>query len=531
MSDKSSSDTKIIQLQRKLDTAISSRALLENDLKTQSSMLIEFIGKLSQTCKGQDKTLDNKLANLRSSLKKSAALPDVEKQIETISQILRKHSTTNATNIKILHNDFLSAGQSLQKVKGLPGDLRRDLRSLLQSSEKEKDAVVQYVPILSKLIFFYTTVLANKATLESNITPPLEDSSLTDETSSNQTVSKEFIDKFSSILNELSLSDINAKQLSTVKAKIKPDMSNDNLLERFFEVFDVIVEDLKNERNTAKVFLSTLSETLSTVQSAVKTTLAASTDSGSKHEKLNNMLQKQVGEMASDISSATSLSSIKNDINEKLKRIANTLQKKSELEKEQNNLLRSQMQTMVDKVETLQDESKNFEKRIQEQQAKSMEDALTKLANRASFDDYYAKSLMKFHSDNFDLAIVVLDLDNFKRINDTYGHTAGDKTLQVIANTLKKSINKNTFVARYGGEEFVLIMSQADKKEVMQSLENIRRKIERLPFKFKNDKVSITVSVGVTHLISEDNTHTAFERADEALYRAKAEGKNQIIYA
>lgn len=529
MSDTSSSDKKIIQLQRKLDTAISSRASLENDLKTQSSMLVEFIGKLSQTCKGQDKTLDNKLANLRLLLKKSAPLPDIEKEIETISQILRKHSTTNAANIKTLHNDFLSAGQSLQKVKGLPNDLRRDLRTLLQNSEEEKDAVVQYVPILSQLIAFYTTVLASKTGLESDT--PVREDYVPDQTSAVQPVSKEFIDKFSSILNELSLSDINTKQLSTVKAKIKPDMSNDNLLDRFFEVFDVIVEDLKNERNTAKLFLSTLSDTLSTVQSAVKTTLNISTDSGSKHEKLNNMLQKQVGEMATDISNATSLSSIKNDINEKLKRIANTLQKKSEFEKEQNNLLKSQMQTMAEKVQQLQEESKTFEKRIQEQQAKSMEDALTKLANRASFDDYYAKSLMKFQSNNFDLAIVVLDLDNFKRINDTYGHTAGDKTLQVIANTLKKNVDKNTFVARYGGEEFVLIMSQANKKEVISNLENIRKKVARLPFKFKNDKVSITVSVGVTHIVSEDNTHTAFERADEALYRAKAEGKNQVIYA
>lgn len=522
MSENSSPDAQIIQLKSKLKSAISSRVSLENDLKSQSSMLIEFIGKLSQTCKGQDITLDNKLANLRSLLQKSAALPDIEKQIDVISQLLRQHSTTNASNIKTLHNDFLSAGKSLQKVNGLPGDLRRELRALLQSSEEEKDAVVQYVPILSQLISFYTLALASKSSPsgESSSQEPVI-----------QSVNKEFIDKFSEILDELSLSDINAKQLSTVKAKIKPGMSNDNLLDRFFEVFDVIVEDLKNERNTAKVFLSTLSDTLSTVQSAVKTTLATSSESGSKHEKLNNMLQKQVGEMASDINNATSLSSIKNDINDKLKQIASTLQKKSEFEKEQNKLLKSQMELMTAKVEALQEESKTFEKKIQEQQAKSMEDKLTRLANRASFDDYYAKTLLQYQSNNFDLAIVVLDLDDFKRINDTYGHTAGDKTLQVIANTLKKHIDKNTFVARYGGEEFVMILSQLDKKQVMNKLDLIRTQITRLPFKFKNDKVSITASIGATHITASDNTHIAFERADEALYRAKGKGKNQVIYA
>ncbi len=533
MSDKSTSDAQVIQLKRKLEAAISSRALLENDLKAQSSMLIEFIGKLSQTCKGQDKTLDNKLANLRSLLKKSAALADIEKEIAIVSQLLQKHSTTNAANIKTLHSDFLSAGKSLQKVNGLPADLRRDLRALLQDAEDEKDAIVQYIPILNKLISFYTTALFSKidATSQGNEAPPTQIISTDNsEELSTQTVNKQFIDKFSSILNELALSDINAKQLSTVKAKIKPDMSNDSLLDRFFEVFDVIVDDLKNERNTAKVFLSTLSDTLSTVQSAVKNTLAVSADSNSKHEKLNNILQKQVGEMATDISNATSLSSIKNDINDKLKRIASTLQKKSEFEVEQNNLLQSQMKDMAAKVEKLKAESKTFEKRIKEQQARSMQDALTKLANRACFDDYYAKSLMKYHSKNFDLVIVVLDLDDFKRINDTYGHTAGDKTLQVIANTLQKNIGEDAFIARYGGEEFVLIMSHVNEAQVKERLNTIRDHISRLPFKFKNDKVSITVSVGVTHVTPEDNTHTAFERADEALYKAKAEGKNQVIY-
>lgn len=531
MSNTSTSDAQVIQLQRKLKAAISSRASLENDLKTQSSMLVEFIGRLSQTCKGQDKTLDNKLANLRSLLKKSAPLADIEKQITIVSQLLQLHSTTNSANIKTLHTDFLSAGKSLQNVNGLPNNLRRNLRTLIQNNKDEKGAIVQYVPILSQLVSFYTDVLtAKKDTQNDNITAQNSADSI-DKTACEQPVSKEFIDKFSIILNELALSDINTKQLSTVKAKIKPEMSNNNLLDRFFEVFDVIVKDLKNERNTSKVFLSTLSETLSTVQSTVKNTLEISSESGSKHEKLNNMLQKQVGEMATDISKASSLTTIKNDINDKLKRIATTLQKKFVLEKKQNDLLQSKMQEMSSKMQTLEEKSKTFEKRIQEQQAKSMTDALTKLSNRASFDDYYAKSLMKYHSNNFDLAIIVLDLDDFKRINDTYGHTAGDKTLQVIANTLKKHIGDNAYVARYGGEEFVLIISKADKVQVLQRLDTIRKQIARLPFKFKNDKVSITVSIGVSHINKNDNTHTAFERADEALYQAKAQGKNQVVYA
>lgn len=530
MNDTSTSEKQIDQLKRKLDAAITSRASLENDLKSQATMLIEFIGKLSQTCKGQDVTLDNRLANLRSLLKKSAPLSDIEKQISTISDLLKQHSTTNEANIRTLHNDFVNAGQSLQKVNGLPSNLRRELRSMLQSSEERKDAIIQYVPLLSKLVSFYVDALASKndipkGGLLAQNTPPK-----VIETVVEQPVDKEFIEKFSTILNQLALSDINTKQISTVKAKLKPDMSNNNLLDRFFEVFDVIVEDLKNERNTAKAFLSTLSETLTTVQTAVKTTLELNIESNKKQDKLNETLQKQITDMTSDLGKATSLSNIKIDINDKLQLIASTLQKKTALELEQNNALNAQMQDMAAKVERLEQQSKTFEKRIEEQQIKSMRDALTKLANRAAFDDYYAKAMIKFHDTPYDLAIVVLDLDDFKRINDTYGHTAGDKTLQVIANTLKKHVGDAGFIARYGGEEFVLVMPNADKKKVIQTLELVRKQVARLPFKFKNDKVTITMSIGASHIKPDDNIHTAFERADEALYKAKAQGKNQVIY-
>lgn len=536
MSNTSSSELQVIELKKKLDAAISSRSSLENDLKTQSSLLIDFIARLSQTCKGQDTTLDNKLANLRHLLKKSAPIADIEKQISATSSLLQKHSSTNDANIKTLHHDFLSAGQSLQKVKGLPPELRRNLRSLIQNNQDEKDAIVNYVPILRELVSFYIAVLRTKDSsipaVEKELTQTSSSSTSTSTSNSflNEPVNTNSFNKFLSLINALSLSESNTQHLRSVKAKVSPNMQNKQLLESFFDVFDVIVNDLNNERNTAKEFLSSLSETLTTVQSSVKSTLALNSASNKKHKMLNSLLQKQVGEMSTEISKATSLSSIQQDINKKLALIASTLHKKSDVELEQSTLLETKMLEMSSKVAMLEKESKAFKKRLKEQEIKSMEDALTKLANRACFDDYYAKALMKFQHKTFELAIVVFDLDDFKRINDTYGHTAGDKTLQVIANTLKKHIDENTFIARYGGEEFVMVMSKINKTDLVTRLNAIRKEIARLPFKFKNDKVSITVSVGVSHINKKDNYHTAFERADKALYKAKAQGKNQVIY-
>ena len=269
---------------------------------------------------------------------------------------------------------------------------------------------------------------------------------------------------------------------------------------------------------------------LSTVQSAVNDTLVSNTESKAQHQKLNEQLQQHLDGMVNSLNESNSLADIKKDINDKLTVIATTITEKSQLENKQQQLLEQQLNSMSQQVESLSQQSKNFEKQLKEQQAKNMQDALTKLNNRAAFDDYFAKQMVRFHRKPFELALTVIDIDDFKRINDTFGHSAGDKTLQVIANTLKKQLGKSAFIGRYGGEEFVLIYSKQDKKTVLESLDNVRLKIAKLPFKFKNTKVSITLSMGITYIKESDNVHIAFERADTALYQAKENGKNTVVY-
>jgi diguanylate cyclase (GGDEF)-like protein len=527
MSNNSAASKEMILLKKKLELAITSRAEIETDLKSQSSLLIKFIEKLSLVCEGMDITLDNKLAKLRLLLKKSAALPEIQSHIASTSLLLQQQSQVNATNLNLLHERFHIAGLALQKINGLPADLRRKLRSLITESKDPKDAVVQYVPLLSQLLEFYDMALSakNKATVptegilnQSNST--LKTVALSD------TADLKYIERFEKIITGLAVSDNHAKDIAIIKSQLNKDISNNKLLHNLLTVFDVIIEDLNDERNTAKIFLSTLSETLTAVKTAVTSCKATQ----SQHSLLNEQLQKQIVDMANSLDKATSLADIKVDINAKLRVIAGTLEKKTTFEREQQESLYSQLSSMTEKVELLEKQSQRFEKRIQEQQARSLQDALTQLNNRAAFDEYFAKEIVRYHNKKFELAIVVMDLDNFKRINDTYGHTAGDKTLQVISSTLKKHIGNEAFIARYGGEEFVLIFSGFNQEKLIDRLNILRLQVAKLPFKFKNTKVSITMSMGASHIRQDDNVHMAFERADGALYQAKEKGKNTVVY-
>ena len=119
MSENSVAEKTISHLKSRLDTAISARSTLEQEFSAQSALLTGFIGKLSQACKGTDILLDNRLAKLRTALKKSTSFADLEKEISTISALLQKHSVQNDTNIKKIQAQLQASGTRLQKVKKL----------------------------------------------------------------------------------------------------------------------------------------------------------------------------------------------------------------------------------------------------------------------------------------------------------------------------------------------------------------------------------------------------------------------------
>ena len=543
MSENSVAEKTIKDLKSRLNSAINARSELENEFSAQSILLTGFIGKLSQACKGTDILLDNKLANLRTTLKTSTCFTDLEKDINTVSKLLRQHSLKNDKNRIQIHEQLNHSGTGLQKVKNFPMQSRRQLQALITQAEESQSSLVQYIPLMSEFIAFYESIIHEQINLPAeqsqNIKKPVavnkinnvETEEVLDKSSLiEQSTPKELLGRFSSILNTLVISKKHKADISKIKSSLHGQVTNQILMTTCLNVFDFMIEDLEQERSRAKVFLSTLSDTLTSVQVSVSATISSSSECSEQHAKINQELSDKIKEVSMGINDAGSLTEMKVDVNGKIQQIAKTLQNKAKLEDKQRSTMHDRLNSMSAQVEKLEQQSKIFEKRIQEVTAKSFQDALTKLANRASFDEYFAKELVRFHHKQFDLAISVIDLDDFKRINDTFGHTAGDKTLQVIAETLTKVMGKDVFISRYGGEEFVIIFKDNDKITVMNKLNMLRKKVASLPFTFKGTRVSITLSIGVTLIQRDDIVHSAFERADTALYRAKSEGKNKVIY-
>ncbi|PLY07377.1 MAG: diguanylate cyclase [Arcobacter sp.] len=174
----------------------------------------------------------------------------------------------------------------------------------------------------------------------------------------------------------------------------------------------------------------------------------------------------------------------------------------------------------------LKEAKKDIEEKNKELQKLSITDKLTNLYNRRKLDELLQSEIHRCERFNHTFGLAILDIDHFKKVNDTFGHQVGDKVLIEIANILKTNIRKTDFVGRFGGEEFLIICPESDKDGVYKLIENIRKDIANYDFK---DVGKISASFGIALLKEKDSIESLLKRADEALYLAKNSGRNRVV--
>jgi diguanylate cyclase (GGDEF)-like protein len=160
--------------------------------------------------------------------------------------------------------------------------------------------------------------------------------------------------------------------------------------------------------------------------------------------------------------------------------------------------------------------------------AQAHRDPLTKISNRAAFDEAIDKELSSYRRHQADFSLMIIDIDHFKVVNDTYGHIAGDMVLKSVAEVIQNTIRRSDEAFRYGGEEFVVILSNTKQGGARFIAERVRKQIEKLEVNLK-EKIKVTASIGISSSeIMKDVTET-LEFADQALYKAKDAGRNKVV--
>ena len=157
-------------------------------------------------------------------------------------------------------------------------------------------------------------------------------------------------------------------------------------------------------------------------------------------------------------------------------------------------------------------------------------DGLTNLYNHRYFQEHLTKCMKKANKDNTRFALILIDIDHFKKFNDTYGHQAGDEVLRQVGQTLRKAVKARDLVARYGGEEMVIILDNAHTEAALKAANRICQTIAEKKFELAEKlAVTVTISLGVSvYPIDGKNSTELIEFADQGLYRAKHNGRNQV---
>ena len=248
-------------------------------------------------------------------------------------------------------------------------------------------------------------------------------------------------------------------------------------------------------------------------------------------ETLNTQLVGEIQAMGETVESAKDLQQIREQVRSRLDSIDRHLQEFRKREATFAAAIRTRNEQMRSRITELETEAKRLNNQLQDEQRLSTIDSLTKIPNRLAYEKRVEEELHRWRRFNQPTCIAVWDVDHFKRINDTYGHRAGDRVLQAVAECFAGQLRSTDFVARYGGEEFVMILPGTQLTDATQFSDRLRAAIAQIGFHFRGSPVSITVSSGVTTFLPDDSTGAAFDRADKAMYRAKEAGRNRCVAA
>ncbi len=169
-----------------------------------------------------------------------------------------------------------------------------------------------------------------------------------------------------------------------------------------------------------------------------------------------------------------------------------------------------------------------LEQELERAREESKEDFLTKLYNKRALDEFANIKEGEFERYGHNFSIVFFDLDYFKSINDTYGHDAGDAVLAAFASILKHEARGVDIVGRFGGEEFVAILGETDTQGGVVFAEKLRQKVKKARFMYKDERIELTVSCGVSDRKSNASLHSLMKSADELVYKAKKNGRDRV---
>jgi len=331
------------------------------------------------------------------------------------------------------------------------------------------------------------------------------------------------------VLHSISWPDGMQAPVDDLQAQLASDKPDDAWVEVVRQISGMAASALDRAHQDAEVssiFLAELTERLEAIDNYMLSDSNRRRASRESGMRLGRAVSDEVGGLSASMQDGQELPGLHKQVLDALDQIQQHVSTHLNDEAQRSVQAEQQATLMQKQLRALEQETSNLRRQVAETREQAMQDALTGLPNRRALEMRASEELARRRRFAEPLALVVFDVDDFKQINDVFGHKAGDKALALIGRVLKESLRETDFIARYGGEELVVLLPGADRDTALKVADLMRKQVEGAGMHSHNKPVRITLSGGVAVAVDGEDFEQLFERADKAMYQAKQQGKN-----
>lgn len=494
------------------------------------SLLRKTISRLSIAGRGFDNRLDDQLKNIQnlSRAKKDKELADALEKLSRVVASLDDNpvapSTQDTPTAAIDSSALLLA---LLKELQLKDDQRTEVKAIsvdllqLLGSGKSHAAVKPQIQKLSSLIN------ANFDANKDSVTNDASDHSDREAKDAINSVLTTLLEK----LAEVQGAGESARLLQTEALDHIDDRGWPTVLDQIIKSIAESLNKLNREKLELEDFIVRVTQQLGTISEVIAADQKDHRTSHKERHSLQELMHSSIKTIEADFDNASEIGQLKNIVAKNLNQIQSGIEdyvtranERQEAIDERNSHLVAQIADMDRKTQTLK-------KRLDENREKLLFDTLTGAGSRLSYDEKLEREMDRWKRYGDSFCYVILDIDHFKKINDKYGHSAGDKALKIVSKMMLDKTRKSDSIYRIGGEEFVLLLPNTKIDNAEALVTKLRKTIEESAIHCNQERIVLTLSAGITIPDKDDSVDSLYQRADAALYQAKNSGRNCQVVA
>ncbi|MGP8306468.1 diguanylate cyclase [Vibrio sp. YIC-376] len=488
--------------------------------KREQQILKRVVASLSAACYGCDSQLSNYLYEIQQELQHQTDISALIPRLAVLERMLKQQAKTSEKQSEHLCEQVRRSGETLQRVTGLPAQLKRELRDLISFSEVHSETTVAQATKLLSIYERALKIITANSRLHLTGFDNHPDKSQLDFLASDlqYTITElDFVGEF-------------GEKLLDIRTKLLLGVNAESLIELTLTTLKLVVEATKSEREASSKFLEQLNTAIASNVKTIHQNAEQHQTYFEHRQDLNAEMNTLVERSQRSLTQAQDLSELKKEMSPLLAQMA-SLTERLQMFESREQALQERMSYSKNQLEEVFETTQDYRRRLEDQTQRMLLDPLTKVYNRAAFNDRLELEYRRWIRSQRNLRLVMFDVDNFKTVNDSYGYTAGDKALNIIARTISKRASELETVARFGGEEFILLIPEQSEEYTLELMKSIQRDIGQLPFKFRDQSIMITLTAVSTSFRESDTPEYVLNRLGKMLRETKKLGTNQLNWS